>query len=170
MYDLARSGTEIPEKRREIVIDSIQLIAQTAPNRFLIRVKCSRGTYIRTLCADIGSALNVPSHMSFLLRTSSGPFDLNRSFTIPELYRLKEANRLSDSLTSCDDALQFMPACVLHPDRLRPSLNGLETNLNRPVRGFVRLYAADRFLGIGRSSEGSVKLIVNLFENDSDFR
>lgn len=161
LYDLAKSGVEI-EKRRPISIDLLELVEQTGPNRFLLRVGCSRGTYIRTLCADIGDALGVPAHMAFLLREASGPFTLGEARTIAELNKCKASGTLPDTLVSCEAALSFLPALTLEPDRKTPTLNGLETTVHRVPEGSVRLYADGAFLGIGRVRGNSVRLAVNL--------
>ena len=73
MYRLARSGQPVQEKERRIRIDSIDVI-DPCDSGYLIRVRCSAGTYIRTLCHDIGQAMDKPAHMGFLLRTQSGSF------------------------------------------------------------------------------------------------
>ena len=170
LYDLALAGKEIPEKRREIVIDRLDLAAQTGQNRFLLQVGCSRGTYIRTLCADIGDALGVPSHMSFLLRTASGPFTLEQSYSIAELQQRKAEGTLESVLVSCEEALAEMPALSLQPDRLRPTLNGLETTVRKAEPGNVRLYADGAFLGVGKIEGDHVKLAVNLYGDGNAVR
>ena len=162
LYDLALAGKEIPEKRRQIEIDALTLTEQLGKNRFLLRIGCSRGTYIRTLCVDIGAALGVPAHMAFLLRTASGMFTLEHARSIEQLRSMKAAGDLASSLTSCEDALQFLPAVFLHADRKRPTLNGLETTLRKPMVGDCRLYADSAFLGIGHGDGTSVRLTVNL--------
>lgn len=170
LYDLARAGSDVPEKKRSVILDRIEYIEQTGKNRFLIRIACSRGTYIRTLCADIGVSLGVPAHMSFLLRTSSGPFRLEQAYTIAGLKTLKDQDLLAAALIPCEKALSFLPPCVLADNRMKPSLNGLETSLRDSLTGPVRLYSGQVFLGIGLADRSSVKLVVNLFENDSSFR
>lgn len=166
LYDLALAGEEIPEKRRQIEIDLLELGEQTGQNRFLLRVGCSRGTYIRTLCHDIGAAVGVPAHMSFLLRTASGMFTIGHAHTITELRERKEAGTLEDTLVSCEEALAFLPALHLPEDRRKPALNGLETTVRTGSNGKVRLYGGGTFLGIGLVSDGSVKLAVNLADGE----
>ncbi|MBR0081193.1 MAG: tRNA pseudouridine(55) synthase TruB [Clostridia bacterium] len=166
LYDLALAGKEIPEKRREIVIDRLELTEQTGPNRFLLRVGCSRGTYIRTLCADLGERLGVPAHMAFLLRTASGSFTIDRALSLSELAVRKAEGTLAETPVSCEDALAFLPAVHLREERKRPALNGLETTFLRQEAGPVRLYAGESFLGIGQATGQSVKLTVNLYSGE----
>jgi len=161
MYDLARDGLAVPEKIRPITIHHLCLLEQTGENRFLIEVTCSRGTYIRTLCADIGTALGTAAHMSFLLRTASGPFTVAKAYSVQELERCKEENLLSQTLISCEDALRGFPAVELSSDRRIPTMNALETFYRHPD-GIVRVYA-DGFLGLGEVKKNRVRLTVHLY-------
>ncbi len=163
LYDLARAGVQIPEKRRPVCIDRLELGEQTGENRFLLTIGCTRGTYIRTLCADIGDAIGVPAHMAFLLRTASGDFTLDHSYTIAELKEHKEHGTLGQTLISCEEALRFLPMHALAADRKKPTLNGLETTVRGAQDGTVRLYADGTFLGIGVIENGSARLTVNLY-------
>lgn len=161
LYDLALSGKEIPDKSREVEIASLKRVGTRGENRFLIEVVCSRGTYIRTLCADIGAALGVPAHMAFLLRTASGPFTLEHAVSIAELLEMKAEGRLSDALTSCEDAVAFLPRLDLGRDRKRPAMNGLPTRTNASD-GIYRVYCGG-FLGVGVVQNGDAALKVHLY-------
>ena len=162
LYDLALKGAEIPDKSREVEILSLERTGQTGENRFLLSVTCSRGTYIRTLCHDLGAAVGVPAHMGFLLRTASGPFSLDRSRTIAEMEALKAEDRLKDALTCCEDALAFLPRFDLAADRRKPTLNGLPTTTKAPD-GVYRFYCGG-FLGIGTVQSHNAVLKVQLNE------
>ncbi len=161
LYDLALAGKEIPDKSREVEIASLKRVGTRGENRFLIEVTCSRGTYIRTLCADIGTALQVPAHMAFLLRTASGPFTLEHAHSIAELAEMKEQGRFADALTSCEDAIAFLPRLDLARERRKPAMNGLPTRTNAPD-GTYRIYCGD-FLGVGAVQNGSAVLKVHLY-------
>lgn len=161
MYDLAREGAAVPEKIRPITIHGIRLVEQTGENRFLIEVICSRGTYIRTLCADIGTALGTVAHMSFLLRTASGVFTLERAYTVQELEQHKEAGTLGTTLISCEEALSAYPVVELPADRRTPTMNALETYIRHPD-GTVRVYAGG-FLGLGEVKKNRLRLTVHLY-------
>ncbi len=161
LYDLALSGAEIPDKSREVEIFSLRRTETIGPNRFLLEVCCSRGTYIRTLCSDLGAAIGVPAHMAFLLRTASGPFTLDGAFPIAELQRMKEAGRLEETLVSCEQAASFLPRLDLRADRRRPAMNGLPTRTNAED-GTYRIYCGG-FLGIGAVKDGDAMLKVHLY-------
>lgn len=167
LYDLALRGIDVPEKRRPVIIRDLQLLHQEGEGRFLLEMTCSRGTYVRTVCHDLGHALGTCGHMGCLLRTRSGPFSVERSFTVEELRELKEAGTLEKALISCEAALQQFPALTLSEDRLIPTKNGLPTDLHgvdRQPDGVVRLYSGSLFLGIGRIEKNRVRLIVHLYE------
>ncbi|MGI6654779.1 MAG: tRNA pseudouridine(55) synthase TruB [Christensenellales bacterium] len=87
-YKLAREGAAPMLAPHRICIDAITHVAQTDYNRHLIRIVCSKGTYIRTLCQDIGQALHTHAHMSFLLREQTGVFDIADAVTLEELEKL----------------------------------------------------------------------------------
>ena len=161
LYDLALAGKEIPDKSREVEIVSLRRVGARGTNRFLFEVTCSRGTYIRTLCHDIGAALGVPAHMAFLLRTASGPFALDMAYSIAELIELKEAGRLAETLTSCEDAVAFLKRLDLGRERRKPAMNGLPTRTNAPD-GTYRIYCGG-FLGVGTVQNGEALLKVHLY-------
>ena len=73
MYDLARAGEAIEPRTREICVHELELIEQTAQNRFLLRAVCSRGTYVRALCESLAQRLGTIGYVPILLRTRSGP-------------------------------------------------------------------------------------------------
>ena len=167
LYDLVLQGKEVPEKRRPVTISELTLLKETGEGRFLLEMTCSRGTYVRTVCHDLGHALGTCGHMGALLRTRSGPFSVARSFTVEELKALKEADRLEDALIGCEEALGQFPALILPEDRLIPTKNGLPTDLrgdDRRPDGTVRLYCNGLFLGVGKVERNRARLAVHLYE------
>lgn len=94
LVDLARKGIEVERESRDITITSI--ILEQIPNKFdeyKLHVECSKGTYIRTLCTDIGDALGCGATMTSLERTKSGSFELSNSYTIQQLENMTEKER-----------------------------------------------------------------------------
>ena len=173
LYQLAREGADAVEIKRSATIDNIELMAQSGENRYLLRIVCSRGTYVRTLCADIGKRLGTCAYMSFLLRTRSGEFTIGSTYSIAELRQMKEKGRLGDAVISIEDSLNGLI------DKL--SLTGLDEKQARLIRNgaeifpgelkgrddsrLVMLYADGEFLGIGQTGEGgSVHIKINLTE------
>lgn len=167
LYKLARKGElkEAPEtKKRRITVFALELIRQTGENRFLIRIVCSKGTYIRTLCKDIGLALGAPAHMAFLLRTASGAFTLGDSYSIAELREMKEEGTLSSAVIPMDRAIAHIPELRikgLPQKRERMLVHGAPI----PIDGEFspkpyRIYLGEEFLGLGEVREGELRLTV----------
>ena len=165
LYDLVLQGKDVPEKRRPVIISDLVLVAQEGEGRFLLEMTCSRGTYVRTVCHDLGHALGTCGHMGSLLRTRSGPFSVERAFTVEELRAMQAAGALEKALVSCEEALIQFPALTLPEDRLIPTKNGLPTDLyGRQPEGTVRLYCGGAFLGVGKVEKKQARLIVHLYE------
>ncbi len=160
MYDIARSGASVPVKTHRVTVYSLELVRKTGLNRYLIDIRCSKGTYVRQLCEDIGNAIGTTSILSFLLRTSSSGFSLDQSYSIRELERMKTEGTLGEAVVSCEQALLHIPEVVLQEDRRIPTLNGLDTNI-KIADGIYRIYS-DGFLGIGTVSGNNLKLSIRL--------
>ena len=146
-YDLARQGAAVEIPTRTVRIDRLELVhADAAHARILVDVDCAKGTYIRSLCTDIGAAMGLPATMRFLLRTRVGGFTLDDSYTLEEL-----AEAGADALRAPDTALD-LPVYELDPQRVRAFYSGLSTSERRVelAEGVYRVYAEGVFLGIGR--------------------
>lgn len=146
--DLLRQGKEVEVPAREVTIHSLQLLAyEPERKRILIDVQCSKGTYIRSLCADIGTALNLPATMTFLVRSRVGDFALAEAQTLEELAVLKEK-----ALLAPEAYLDHLPRYDLAPAREKAFCNGLGTGERRrvPQTDTLRVYSDGSFLGIGR--------------------
>ncbi|MCR5808055.1 MAG: tRNA pseudouridine(55) synthase TruB [Clostridiales bacterium] len=167
LYKLARKGeiTKAPEvKKRVVTVSGLELIEKTGEGRFLIRIECSKGTYIRTLCKDIGEALGVPAHMAFLLRTRSGAFTLEDSYSIAELREMKEKGELYSAVIPMDRAVSHVPELRI------PGLPAKQERLlihGAPIpfesgeeRRPYRVYLRDEFLGLGEIREKELRITV----------
>lgn len=109
LYELAREGKEIERKARKITIYDITIRQFLPPDRFEIDVDCSKGTYIRTLCSDMGKALGCGAHMEALLRTKTGAFTLDHAMTLDQLQALADAGQIEQAFLSMDAALSDYP-------------------------------------------------------------
>ncbi|WP_405727592.1 tRNA pseudouridine(55) synthase TruB [Anaerotignum sp.] len=109
LYELAREGKEIERKSRTIEVYDIRIRQFLPPDRVEIDVDCSKGTYIRTLCSDIGKALGCGGHMAELLRTRTGAFSLENAIKLEELKVLAEQKKVETVLLTMEDALQDFP-------------------------------------------------------------
>ncbi|MBR4658205.1 MAG: tRNA pseudouridine(55) synthase TruB [Clostridia bacterium] len=167
LYKLARRGeiTEaLEEKRRTVTIYELGLIRRTGENRFLIRIVCSKGTYIRTLCKDLGEAVGVPSHMAFLLRTRSGAFTLDNCFSIAELWELKEAGTLSSAVIPMDRAIEHVEKLEISGVSKKNEnllIHGASIKCSDPREDIpLRVYLFGEFLGIGEVHNGELRITV----------
>lgn len=109
LYELAREGKEIERKSRTIEVYDIRIRQFLPPDRVEIDVDCSKGTYIRTLCSDIGKALGCGGHMAELLRTRAGAFSLENAIKLDELKALVEQEKVETVLLTMEEALEDFP-------------------------------------------------------------
>jgi tRNA pseudouridine55 synthase len=126
LYDYARQGqgdlVDIPI--REVYIYNIKLIYHKIPEYAFIEVECSKGTYIRTLCSDIGDFLGCGAHMGFLLRTSTGDFNLKTSITLEEIEIKNKKNHIEDILLPLDYSLNPYPKIYIKESAKKSLING----------------------------------------------
>lgn len=153
MCDLARTGIYVDLKPRKITIHSIKLLNQTETS-ILFDVSCSKGTYIRSLCKDIGSILNIPSVMSFLVRTRVGVFTLDSALTLEEISENKE-----QALLPSEIAIEHLPKLTLSPLEAASFQNGGTVLTNALFSTPIRIYNVDHsLLGIGKQiTSGYIK-------------
>lgn len=120
LYEYARQGKIIERSPRKVNIYYIRILDFFPPQRIYFEVKCSKGTYIRTLCSQIGDVLGCGGHMAFLLRKEVGPFILSESHTLEEI----SVGMLSDRLLPLDFPLQKMDCLILDHEGIRALSQG----------------------------------------------
>lgn len=155
-YDLARRGEAVEMPMRRVEIRGISLLRYDAARRsILIDVGCGKGTYIRTLCTDIGTALGLPALLRFLLRMRVGAFSVEDAYTLEEL-----ADAPAAALRAPDAVLSHIPRYDLDAARVKAFYSGLSTTERRlPLTaGIYRVYSGDTFLGIGRYDAGTQEM------------
>lgn len=153
LYELARAGKEVERTARPVRIHKITLI-ERREDAIVIDVDCSKGTYIRTLCIDIGEKLGIPTVLSFLLRTKAGHFDLSSALTLEELAELGE-----DALIPMDQAIADIPSVQLTSQEGIAFENGRAVSIKECFDNRVRVYVEERFVGIARIGGNGTKLI-----------
>lgn len=121
-YELARKGLEVKLAPRpitiyELVVEHVTQVAQTVQVTFTVR--CSKGTYIRTLCQDLGAALDLPAHMGHLMRTQTGPFHIGQAQTLEAI-----RERMWELVLPPEQAILHMPVISLSSDALHVVVNG----------------------------------------------
>lgn len=116
LYELAREGKTVERKARRVTIHEIEIVemnmgGQEPTVRF--RVSCSKGTYIRTLCVDIGQALGYPATMESLIRTRSAHFGPEQCYTMEQIREAAEQDRVQQLLMPVDTAMAYLPAITV---------------------------------------------------------
>lgn len=123
LYELAREGVEVERQARRIRIDEIELLDQSAAGA-TIRVRCSKGTYIRTLCEDIGRKLGYGAHMTALERTQTGPYKLADSYKIDEIRTMMRAGEPEKFLQDLSSLFEDLPCKQVIPEEDAMLRNG----------------------------------------------
>lgn len=153
LYKLARQGVEVERKPRPVVIHTLELL-RFEGDTLEFDVRCSKGTYVRTLAEDIGAALGCGAHVIALRRLAVGPYDGVEMVDLETLRRLaaEGAGRLDTVLLPMESALAEWPDVRLSDDAAYYLRRGQPVLVpHAPTRGWVRLYARDRrFLGVGQ--------------------
>lgn len=175
LYELARAGKEVPRAARTVSIRELEILDCCLP-LVKLRVVCSRGTYIRTLCADIGGKLGCGGTMKSLRRTRSGSFGLEEAVTLGELQRLKEEGRLEEALRPVDSVFGDCPALHAKGEGDRILRNGnpvrpeqtLEKRIYEPGQR-VRFYDAEgRFAAVSAyDPEKGCYVVLKMFPEEN---
>ncbi len=125
LYELARRGATIEVAPRRVTVFALDLLeVLTAPPRARLRVRCSKGTYIRRLCHDLGEALGYGAFAAFMVRTRVGHYDLASASTLEEVDALAGEGRLREALEPLDAALAELPAVELSAGQHQAVLHG----------------------------------------------
>ncbi len=152
LYELARAGKEVEREARPVVIYSI-VIDEIALPRVTMTVNCSKGTYIRTLCHDIGRVLGCGGCMEKLLRTQVDRFLLKDSLTLAQIEALRDEGRLSEAIVPVDEMFAAYPAV-----RTRPEADYLVHNGNQVKRELLQLDMLEPDMQSGGQREQTLEL------------
>ena len=159
LYELARKGQEVERKRRAITIFALEVLEKQDESTYLIRVRCSKGTYVRTLCHDIGEALGCGGCMCSLRRTMAAGFTLEESVTLERAQEEKEG-----LLLPLDAYFRDFPAITLNEFQQRRCCCGNPVSAKELSDGTYRLYGADgKFLALSEAKDGILTSIKNFF-------
>ena len=160
LYELARKGQEVARKPRHITILELELLDQTGPADFLLRCRCSKGTYIRTLCHDLGQALGCGGTMSSLRRTMAAGFTLKEAATLEDVQAQGES-----LLLPTDSLFADSPNLLLKQDREEKRVRcGNPITMPGIPDGTYRIYGQDQtFLCLSRAENGTLTSIKNFF-------
>jgi len=163
LYELARQGINVNREEREVVIYSIELLdinRQSDLPGIKIRVDCSKGTYIRTLCDDIGQRLGTGALLSNLVRIRSGDFTIDQSYLLEELV---DRTNIEEYLLSIDYPISGIPALSIEsPQDIDAILNGrmIKTSIQLPD-GMVRVYTNNhKLLALALSTGNNEQTLI----------
>lgn len=170
LYELAREGITIERQQREVFIHNILLLKSYENKRILFQVECSKGTYIRTLCSDIGRKLGTMGCMTFLLRTRVGDFDIKNTYTIEEIQECARSNRLDSIIIPLDKALEHYDCVNLNKNYYAILKNGGRVVLNSCINDFklddlekrIRVYCDSEFVGIGIVKRNGYDMVLKM--------
>lgn len=124
LYKLARRGMPVQKPPRRIQVHHLDILDIRLPEvRFSVR--CSAGTYVRTLCHDIGDALGCGGHLKALRRIESGGFTIHEAHTLADIEDMAARGRIGDAMIGMADALRGMPACMADQDLAERIKNGV---------------------------------------------
>lgn len=127
LYELAREGKSVERKSRKVSIYDIELLSLDLDGeqpKFSFSVQCSKGTYIRTLCVDIGKALGVPATMASLIRTMSGGITKEQCLTLEQLEAAIHDQTIDSKLVAPHQAIDHMPAAIVKSAKRKYAIQG----------------------------------------------
>ncbi len=161
LYDIARKGGVVERKPREITIHELRLLDGENAD-WSLEVCCSKGTYIRTLCHDMGRALGCGGCMSALRRTEAGTFSVEDAYSLEEIQQLADAGS-REFLRPVDSLFAALPAVTIPEKEVRRAKNGNLLRMSAPEAP-CRVYGPDgEFLLLGRGSPEGIVTIKSFF-------
>ena len=164
LYELARRGIEVERAARDIVISDIELLECSDDNEYLLKVACSKGTYIRTLCHDIGASLGCGGTMSSLRRLKAGVFNIDMAHTLRELLDAIDTGDIEEYVIAVDAIFAQFPSVYLDEANTRKCKNGAQCHLGDIPDSKYRFYSNNgEFIMLGETRNGTVKAIKRFY-------
>lgn len=165
LYELARKGQVVERAPRPITIHELELLPQLGEDgSFLLRVRCSKGTYVRTLCHDIGAVLGCGAVMSSLRRTEAAGYTLSQAHSLEDIIHTE----IPQSLLLPIDSYFKQDSFTITPWQEKKLRNGMNFSLipeQSLSEGEYRIYSEDKsFLGLGSCTNGEIHCIKSFFE------
>ena len=161
LYALARQGKAVERAPRPVTIFALDLLGGAGAD-WRLRVHCSKGTYVRTLCHDIGAALGCGGCLSALRRTRAGAYDVTRSHTMAEILAAENPEAL---LLPTDSLFSDRPALKVAENAERKLRNGAPLHTPKLKGGEYRVYnQAGDFLLLAQVANGELKTVKSFFE------
>ncbi|MFA7411907.1 MAG: tRNA pseudouridine(55) synthase TruB [Tissierellaceae bacterium] len=156
LYQLAREGKVVPREARKITIYKQEILKIDNSRKILFYTRCSKGTYIRSLCDNIGSDLGTYGYMSFLMRTGVGNFKIENAYGLSYLENLS-LDEISKILIPIDEAIDYIPYYAVDDIFYNNLINGnlikVDPTDSNIVGKLQRIYCRETFIGLGRINE-----------------
>lgn len=163
LYELARRGESVERKPRKVTIEKLEIVGENE-NDYVLDVVCSKGTYIRTLCNDIGDTLGCGGCMSSLRRVKAGAFSIEKAHTIDEIQAAADNGGLDEIIIPVDRLFSAYPELTVRDTAEKKLRNGNVIKLAAP-NGTYRVYTeTGGFLLLGEASDNKLKTIKSFFE------
>lgn len=153
LYEYARENKEIKRKSRKITIYNIEPL-HLLENSCIIKVSCSKGTYIRVLIEDIAKKLDRLAYMKSLIRVNSGGFDIKDSIKIESLRKCN----IDDVSFSVYESLTEMKSIKLDDNLYKKITNGVKVNINHKNIDNIKVVCKNKFIGIGSIEDNILKM------------
>jgi tRNA pseudouridine55 synthase len=164
LYDLARKGREVERQPRPITIYELELGHRLSDTDFSLRILCSKGVYVRTLCHDIGQALGCGGTMAALRRTRVAGFTLDHAVTLDDVQAAADRGLAEELLAPVDGCFSDLPAFTLTAPQAKCVRNGRPFTYTGP-EGRCRVYAPDgEFLALAQVQGGTLSSIKSFFD------
>lgn len=163
LYELARKGIEVERKPRKITVYSIERKGRESGD-IVLDIKCSKGTYIRTLCSDIGERLGCGACMSALRRTEAGMFSVENAYTLDEVIREAEIGDVSSLLLPTESIFSEYERITVSASAEAKVRNGNPVSFSAQDGTYRVCSQQGEFLALGRCENGIIKTIKSFFE------
>lgn len=163
LYELARKGQSVERAPRKITVSSIEIIGREGGD-YLLKIACSKGTYVRTLCNDIGASLGCGACMSSLRRISAGAFSVESAHSIDEVENAANEGQLVDITLPVDTLFSALPELKVPESTANRLKTGIIIKISA-ADGDYRVYSdSGEFLLVGKVENGKLKTIKSFFE------
>lgn len=165
LYELAREGITVDRASREVNIKKIEILNNYNNKEIIFYTKCSRGTYIRTICEDIGTELGTYGYMSFLIRVGVGLFKIENSYSMDYLKSISRESLLN-LITPIDKAIGHIDQIDVPKSLYKKLINGVPLEMGNDylnkIDNIYRVYSCDQFIGIGKIRQKENNLYLKM--------
>lgn len=164
LYEIARRGGQVERQPRPVTIHELRLLGRDGED-FLLDIRCSKGTYVRTLCHDIGQALGCGACMSALRRLQAGEFSLENAYTLEQIRQAADAGQAESLLLGTDTLFAAVPFLRIGQREEKVLRCGGVFPVADAADEVCRVYSeSGEFLALGQVENGACRIIKSFFE------